>query len=74
MASRGSSRSLHNSVRASFAVVFGLIAFDKTLPRFQAWHQSDMSMEWVHWVRSLPGPFSTTCHHSPGVWWDDSGE
>ena len=54
--------------------VDGLSAFDKALPRFQAWHLSEMSIEWVPLVRSLPCPPRMTCHRSPNVWWRDSGE
>ena len=54
--------------------VDGLTAFDKYLPRFQVWHHSEMSTEWVHLVRSLPCPLRTTCHRSPNVWWRDSGK
>ena len=43
----------------------GLSAFHKALPRFQAWHHSDMSIQWAHWVRSLPCPLRTTCRRSP---------
>ena len=67
LASRGSSRSLHNSMRAAFAVVLvGSVHFYKILP-FQAWHHSEMSLEWVPFVRSLPRPFRPTCHRSPDV-------
>ena len=45
LASKGSSRSLHSSTRAAFA----FSAFDEALPRFQAWHHSEMSIEWVLW-------------------------
>ena len=47
--------------------VDGLSAFDEALPRFQAWHHSEMSIEWVPLVRSLSSPFRTTCHRSPDV-------
>ena len=55
LASRGSSRSLHAS--GFRHRVDGLSAFDEALPRFQAWHHSEMSIEWVPLVRSLSSPF-----------------
>ena len=51
-----------------------LSAFDKALPRFQAWHHSEVSIEWVPLVRSLLCPLRTTFHRSHYVWWRDSDE
>ena len=47
--------------------VDGLSASDDAPPRFQAWHHSEMSIEWVPLVRCVPCPFRTTCHRYPGV-------
>ena len=63
-AGRCSSALQANSFRCR---VDGLCAFDETLPRFQAWHNSEMSIEWVPFIHSLPCPFRTTCHRSPDV-------
>ena len=54
--------------------VDGLSPFDETLPLFQAWHNSEMSIKWVSYVRSLRCTFRTTCHRSTDVWWGDSGK
>ena len=53
-ASRGSSRALHNSMRAAFAVVLtGLVHLRKLqawhYSSFQAWHHCEMSVEWYLW-------------------------
>ena len=46
LASRSPSRSFHSSKRAAFAVVLkGLSACHKALPRFEAWHHCEMSIE-----------------------------
>ena len=47
--------------------VDGFSAFDEDLSRCQAWHHSEMSIEWVSSVRTLACPFRTTCHCSPDV-------
>ena len=62
-------------MRAAFAVVLmGFTAFDETLPRLHASRNSEMSIEWVHFIRTMPCPFRTTCHRSPGVSLGDTGE
>ena len=46
--SRGSSRSLHSSMRAAFAVMLmGSVHLMKAIPRFEAWHHSEMSIDRV---------------------------
>ena len=74
-AGRGSSRSLHSSKRAAFAVVLmSLVHVIKLFRDFRCGTTPDMFIEWVPFICSLPYPFRTTCHRYPGIWWGDSGE
>ena len=65
LASGDLSRSLHNSMRAAFAVVLmGSVHLIKLFRDLR--HHSELSIEWEPLFRSLPCPFRTTCHRSRG--------
>ena len=76
LASRGSSRSFHNSMRAAFAVaLMGSMQLMILFRDFRSGTTPRCPLSGcLSSVYSLPCPFRTSCHRSPDVWWRDSGE
>ena len=75
LASSGSSRSLHNSMRASFVIVLMVsVILIKLFRDFRRCTTPRCPLNGCLLVRSLPCPLRTTYHRSPNVWWRDSGD